>query len=306
MKQISWWNGQTVTDAELSVNVFDLGFVLGVTVSEQLRTFGGRLFHPDEHLQRLKRSLQIIGVHNVDLQNLREQAMHIASHNHALLSPGDDLGLTIIVTPGRHGVSDGGDCVPTVGIYTTPLPFHRWADLYESGETLVVSTIRQVPGNCWPEELKCRSRMHYYLADREARQKKSGARALLLDQDGFMAEASTAGVLLYRADEGIVAPRADKVLPSISVGVIRQLAAEQNIDFVHRDIRPDEVVSADEVFLTSTSPCILPVVSVDGNSIGDGTPGRVYRRILSAWSNYVQVDIARQARQFATRQPSAM
>jgi len=299
MNQLSYWNGDVVCVDELSVSVFDLGFVQGVTVSEQLRTFNGQLFHLDQHLARLRRSLQIVGI-NVDVATLETQARAIASHNHGLLQPGDDLGLSIIVTPGLTGLSND-ECKPTVGIFTTPLAFHRWADRYESGEILVTSRVRQVPGNCWPEELKCRSRMHYYLADQEARQKKPGARALLLDQDGFMAEASTAGVLLYRADEGLVAPKPEKVLPSVSVSMIRKLATERQIAMVHRDIPPADVLSADEVLLTSTSPCLLPVLAVDDTTIGGGQHGPVYRQILAGWNEAVQLDIAAQARQFVSR-----
>jgi branched-subunit amino acid aminotransferase/4-amino-4-deoxychorismate lyase len=282
--------------------VFDPGFVQGVTVSEQLRTFGGTLFELDQHLQRLSRSLQIVGLTDIDLDSVRTQALAIASHNHSLLQPGDDLGLTIFVTPGCATSAPGGQHAgPTIGIYTTPLPFHRWSNCYTGGESLVVSSVRQSPGNCWPEELKCRSRMHYYLADQEARRKKPGARALLLDQSGFVAEASTASVLAWRQDEGFVAPPVEKVLPSISVRVIKRLAAELSLNFVHRDLTVEDMLTADEVLLSSTSPCLLPVLSIDQTTIGNGQPGPIFQQVLSAWNQLTNTDIAAQAVQFATR-----
>ena len=302
MNELSFWNGELVTDAELLISVFDLGFVQGATVSEQLRTFGGKLFQFDEHMRRLRRSLQIVGIVDLDIDALHAEAEVIVSHNHSLLQLGDDLGLTLLVTPGQNCVSAHGDGpTPTVGIHTTPIPFHRWADKYVSGERLVVSSVRQIPANCWPAELKCRSRMHYFLADREAQRKEPGARALLLDQDGFLAEASTASVILFRAAEGIVAPMAEKVLPSVSVGVLKSLARQLAIEFVHRDITIDDVRSADEVFLSSTSPCVLPVVSVDGSQIGSGVSGPVFRKLIDAWNSLVGLDIAAQSVQFAVR-----
>lgn len=302
MNQLSYFNGQVVADEELSVSVFDSGFVQGVTVSEQLRTFGGTLFELDQHLQRLSRSLQIVGLTDINLEDVRTQATAIASHNHSLLQPGDDLGLTIFITPGCGASAAGGQHEgPTIGIYTTPVPFHRWSKCYAAGESLVVSSVRQIPGNCWPEELKCRSRMHYYLADQEARRKKPGARALLLDQAGFVAEASTASVLAWRQDEGIVAPPMDKVLPSISVRVIKRLAAELSLNFVHRDLSVEDMLTADEVLLSSTSPCLLPVLSIDETQIGSGQPGPVFQKVLTAWNQLTNTDIAAQAVQFSTR-----
>jgi len=302
MNELSYWNGEFLTDDEPSISVFDVGFVQGVTVPEQMRTFAGKLFQLDEHLQRLRRSLQIVGVDDIDLGSLKSAAEVIASHNHSLLRPGDDLGLTLIVTPGFCATAaHDGDPGPTVGMYTTPLPFHRWADKYSTGETLVVSSIRQIPDNCWPAELKCRSRMHYFLADREAHRRKPGARALLLDQDGLVAEASTASVILYRELEGLVVPPPEKVLPSVSVSVLQSLAEQLGIAFVRRDISMDDVRSADEVFLSSTSPCLLPVVAIDDLPIGEGAPGEIFQKTIDCWGRLVGLDIVAQATEFAVR-----
>lgn len=269
---------------------------------EQMRTFGGQLFQLDEHLHRLRRSLKIVGIDELDMGALKTDAEVIASHNHSMLQSGDDLGLTLIVTPGFcAAAAHDGDPGPTVGMYTTPLPFHRWADKYSTGETLIVSSIRQIPGNCWPAELKCRSRMHYFLADREAHRRKPGARALLLDQDGWVSEASTASVILYREHEGLVVPPPEKVLPSVSVGVLQLLAEQLGIAFVRRDISIDDVCSADEVFLSSTSPCMLPVVAVDDLPIGAGAPGEVFRKMIECWGSLVGLDIVAQATAFAVR-----
>ncbi|MDG1895846.1 MAG: aminotransferase class IV [Fuerstiella sp.] len=302
MNELSYWNGELVTDAEPSISVLDVGVVQGVAVPEQMRTFGGKLFQLDEHLQRLQRSLHIIGINDLDMEALKSAAEVVASHNHSLLQPGDDLGLTLIVTPGSYtAATHADDPGPTVGMYTTPLPFHRWVKKYSTGETLIISSVRQVPSSCWPAELKCRSRMHYFLADREAQSRKPGARALLLDQDGWVAEASTASVILYREEEGFVVPPADNVLPGVSMSVLQTLAEEMEIAFVRRNISVDDVRSADEVFLCSTSPCVLPVVAVDDSQPGDGLPGEIYQQMIDAWGSLVGLDIVAQASAFAAR-----
>lgn len=302
MSQLAYLNGQFVPESTLSVPIYDAGFVQGVTVAEQMRTFGGKLFRLEDHLQRLARSLEIIRIPNIDLAQLGEAAQELASHNHNLLSPGDDLGLSLFVTPGPYPTfAPPGTHGPTIGMHTYPIPFHLWSEKYTSGERLVVSSVRQVPNNCWPLELKCRSRMHYYLADREARERDPDARALVLDQEGFVAEASTASVILFRDDEGFLSPPREKILPGVSVGVLEELAQAMGLAFSHRDLTVDDVHSADEVILCSTSPCLLPVVSLDGQPIAAGTAGRVLKQSLAAWNGLVALEIAEQARRFARR-----
>jgi len=302
MAELAYWNGDLVPAAALSVPVTDAGFVQGLAVAEQMRTFGGRLFRFEEHLRRLRRSLEIVGIEGVELDSLARAARELVAHNHRLLESGDDLGLSLFVTPGPYATfAPPGPCLPTVGMHTYPLPFGLWAGKYAVGQKLVVTSVRQVPESCWPTELKCRSRMHYYLADREASRRESGARALLLDQEGFVTEASTANVVIFRRAEGLVSPPREKILPGVSVAVLEELGKELGVSFCHHPLTVEDVASADEVLLSSTSPCLLPVVSLDGHPIGAGQPGPMLRTALDAWSKLAGLDIVDQARRFAVR-----
>ena len=134
------------------------------------------------------------------LADMGRVAEELVERNVRLVPPGSDLGLVMFVTPGPHptlaGRGRAAEQTPLVGLHTFELPFERWADKYQSGERLVITNVRQVPASCWPPELKCRSRMHYFLADSEAAAIEPGARALLLDQSGNVTEASTANVLI--------------------------------------------------------------------------------------------------------------
>lgn len=302
MQPLAYLNGQFITAASLSVQVFDAGFVQGVTIAEQLRTFNGRLFRLDEHLQRLQNSLNVIGISDVDVAGLADAASELAEQNHKWLVVGDDLGLCMFVTPGPYSaMAPEAEIASTVAMHTFPVPFRLWENKYSSGQKLVVTRVRQVPGDCWPPELKCRSRMHYYLADREARTIDADARALLLDQEGSVTEASTANIVIHRAAEGFVSPPREKILPGVSVATLEELARDLGIPFTHRDIKVEDVCTADEVILSSTSNCLLPVSTVDGQTIGAKCPGPVFTKAIAAWSKLVGVDIVRQAATFFTR-----
>jgi branched-subunit amino acid aminotransferase/4-amino-4-deoxychorismate lyase len=295
-------NGRMIPAAELSVPVYDAGFVQGTTVAEQLRTFGGKLFRLDDHLRRLARSLELIGLKTgCSIEQLAAAAEELAAHNHALLPAGHDLGLAILVSPGDYKPFAPAEAPsgPRVMMHTYPLHFALWAAKFERGERLSTVDVWQVPNECWPAELKCRSRMHYYLADRAAHAKEPASRAILQDAGGFVVEASTANVLGYRAATGLVSPPEEKILPGISMAALFDLARSLDVPTSCRDISPAELAACDEVLLTSTSVCVLPVVAIDGRTIGSGQPGPLYRRLLAAWSEHVGLDIAAQARQFA-------
>ena len=301
---LAWLNGRWIPLAQAAVSVFDAGFVQGVTVAEQLRTFGGQLFRLPQHLDRLARSLAIVGVDaGLSAKELAEIAEKLALHNWRLLDPADDLNLTIFVTPGPYGsyAAVAGRAGPTVCLHSQPLPFGNWDDKYRTGQSLVVSSVRHVPETCWPAELKCRSRMHFFLADKEARERDPSARALLLDERGLVTEASTANLLAYEARSGLIPPPAERILPGVTVAVVQELAGRLGIPFVRRDLTVSDVEKADEVLLCSTSPCVWPVTRLNGQPIGSGQPGPVFSRLLAAWNEMVGLDIAGQARRFAAR-----
>jgi branched-subunit amino acid aminotransferase/4-amino-4-deoxychorismate lyase len=290
-------SGTWIPASNLHISVDDLGFLVAATVTERLRTFAGKIFRLSEHIERLRNSLDIVGLDSATICTQIETAIHeFVRRNQGLIDAGDDWSIIAFVTP---GISGSGQ--PTVCVHGYPLPFKSWAAQFETGLPVVISRFRQVPPNSVPPELKCRSRMHFYLADREAAAREPGARAILLDQDGFVAEATTANVVIFRQGEGFISPPHDNILVGVSLGVVEELAARINVPFITRRFTEGEFCSADEALLTSTSICALPIVRCNGRPIGTGKPGPTYRRFLSAWNDLVGLDIADQARRYATR-----
>ncbi|MEN0110256.1 MAG: aminotransferase class IV, partial [Planctomycetota bacterium] len=280
----AYLNGAWVEDRGLSIPIADPGFAMGVTITERLRTFDGRVWRQWDHRRRLARSAEIVGIDLAAVDEIdaaisefvtRHEPLRLAA---AVDGQPADWAIVAFATPGR-----GGE--PTRCVHGFLLPFGNWADQYRRGVALRTSRHRQTPAECWPTELKCRSRMHYYLADREAAAAEPGTRALLLDGDGFVGEASTANVLAWFGEtRQIVSPRLEKVLPGVSVLSVADLAPSLGAEFVQRDLAPEEFAAADEVWLASTSVCLLPVVRLDGAPIGDGTPGPAFTEALGAWN----------------------
>jgi branched-chain amino acid aminotransferase len=187
-----------------------------------------------------------------------------------------------------------------VAVHSFPLAFSLWADAYEAGVSLRSVAVPQVPAACWPIHAKVRSRLHYFLADREAHAAEAGSRAVVCHADGRVSETSTANIAIVR-DGRIVSPPPADALPGVSLGFARQLAATAGIGWAEQSLTMADLATADEILLTSTPSCCLPATWVDGKAVGQrrfheaGRPGPVYRQLLAAWSKAVSVDIAGQA-----------
>ncbi len=299
--ELAWLDGRSIPRGELLLPVGDAGFVLGSTVTEQLRTFSGRLFLPELHLARFRDSLAVAGIDpGFPLDVIFAAAATVARHNHALGRPESDLGVIIFATPGdQPSQHEGRAGSPRVAIHTFPLAFRMWARCYEEGMSLRSVSIRQVPEACWPLSLKCRSRMHYHLADREADAAERGARAILCHADGRVSETSTANIAIVREGTILSPPPAD-ALRGVSLHYVRQLAEGLGIHWREASLCVEDLAGADEVLLASTPNCLLPATRLDGRPVGAGRPGRVQRKLLESWSRSIGLDVARQAQTAAS------
>jgi branched-subunit amino acid aminotransferase/4-amino-4-deoxychorismate lyase len=293
---LAWIDGRLVPAAAAVIPVGDAGFVLGTTVTEQLRTFRGVPFLPGPHAARFGRSLATAGiVPPFALGEIFAAVDAVGGACHAALAGDGDLGIVVLATPGDLPAQHGGRAgTPRVIVHAFALAFASWADAYAGGVSLRTVRTVQVPAACWPADLKCRSRMHYHLADREARAAEPGARALVCHADGRVSETSTANVAIVRGGAILTPPPGD-ALPGVSLGHLRTLAGAEGIAWREASIGVADVAGADEVLLTSTPSCVLPATSLDGRGIGTGRPGPVFRRLIDAWSRGVGLDIVAQA-----------
>ncbi len=299
-------NGRMVPASQAHLAIYDAGVVLGATVTEMVRTFHKKLFRLEQHLARLARALKYVRFDiGMRIDQLSDVARSLVEHNAAVAHPEDELGLIIFVTAGEYATYAGGAggqarTTPTVCAHTFPLPFELWARYLTTGLHLVTPSVRHVPPQCIDPKMKYRSRMHYYLADQEARLVDPQASALLLDLDGNVSETSGANFLIVE-NRAIVSPTLRNILPGISRQTVIELAAELGIGFVERDIQTFNAVNADEAFTVSTPYCIMPVTRINNVPIGDGQPGPVVEQLRAAWSKKVGLDIAEQIERVAKR-----
>ncbi len=292
-------NGQMIPASQAGLAIFDMGVVLGATVTEMTRTFRRQPFRLDDHLDRLFRSLRYVRFKvEVTRDELVAASRKLVEHNAAILPEGGELGLIHFVTAGEvpmYAAGSGREArkTATVCAHTFPLAWELWAKKMREGTHLVTPSIRHVPPQCFDPKMKYRSRMHYYLADQEAQLVDPNASALLLDLEGHVTETSGANFLMVEGGK-IVSPTLRNTLPGISRKTVIELAEQLGIDFVEHDFQVYNIINADEAFLASTPFCIMPVTNINGLPIGDGKPGPIFRQLIAAWSQKVGVDIVEQ------------
>ncbi|MDB5389387.1 MAG: Branched-chain amino acid aminotransferase [Planctomycetaceae bacterium] len=302
--------GKLVPASQAHLAIFDAGIVLGATVTEMTRTFRQQPYRLDDHMDRLFRSLKYTRMDvSVSKAELAAVSRELVANNAKLIDPADELGLIHFVTAGEFPVYAGSAgraarLTPTVCAHTFPMPFELWASKLDTGSHLVTPSIRHVPPQCYDPKMKYRSRMHYYLADKEAQLVDPDASALLLDLAGNVTETGGANFLIVERGT-IVSPTLTNTLPGISRATVIELAAKLGIPFVEKDIQVHSVMNADEAFTTTTPYCIMPVTKINGVPIGDGKPGPIWRRLMAAWSELVGIDIERQMRDSAKRRTMA-
>lgn len=291
--------GRTLPASQAHIAIYDAAVILGATVTDLVRTFRQQPYRLEDHLQRFYRSCRYA---RIQPRETLDQTLGICRdlirHNAALLPPGRELALVLFISPGEFPVYAGaagmaGEGQPTFCIHTFPLPFSLWAPYFTQGVHVVTPSVRHVPPQCVDPKIKCRSRMHWWLADQETHLVDPRAVSLCLDLEGNLTETSGSNFLVVQGRQ-VLSPTARHILHGISLQTVAELCPELGLEFVERDLQVYDVVNADEAMLATTPYCLAPVTRCNGLAVGQGRPGPVFQRLIGAWSERVGVDIVAQ------------
>jgi branched-chain amino acid aminotransferase len=274
-------NGEITPAEEARVSVLDNGFTFGDAVYETLRTYGGRPFHLDRHLERLRRSAERLAIPTPagdalarDLDALLARAANPESY------------IRIIVTRGRGDISYHFDRVkgPTVVMVVkpyAPLP----AASYTAGIAIILSSVRRNSPQALDPAIKSCNLLNNILAMREA-QAKDAFEAILLNEMGEIAETAGANVFMVKDGTVLTPPLDAGILPGVTRQLVLDLAPGLALTVREEPVSVKDLLAADEVFITSTLKEVLPVATIDGRPVGAGGPGPVTLRLLAALRAY--------------------
>jgi branched-chain amino acid aminotransferase len=280
-----WVDGRVLPAGATHLSVFDRGFQLGDAVFETLRARAGRVTELDEHVARLRRSADGLGIElPPDIGDRVARGIRDLLAEEGLAGPEADASIRLTVSRGIYygrGLLPPDEHVPaTVAIQAWPVAPPPAGHL-ERGLHLVASSVRRDPQNPLAM-LKTTSRADYVYARLEAR--RAGADdALFLTIDGLLSEATSANIFLVRraTDDALelATPALDcAILPGTTRSWLLGWAGRVGLRPVEGWLTPRDLAAATEAFVSSSVAGVLPVTRFDGRDIGSGKPGHWARR----------------------------
>jgi branched-chain amino acid aminotransferase len=271
-------NGVITTPEDAKISVLDHGLLFGDSVYETLRTYQGKPFLFSRHFARLQHSAQAL---HLDLPWSREE-----THKQicGTLLPGE-CRIRLVVTRGVGALAaDPETCAdPSTIIIVVPLVAMP-PEVYSDGVEVTISSVRRSQHMA---DIKSGSLIHQVFAAREAKHKRV-FEAILLTANEQLSDGITSNVYIVR-DEKLMTPSHDAgIVEGITRSVILELARRMGVPVIEGLFPVSEIHKADEMFLTSSTREVVPIVRVDGNAVADGRPGPVTTRLLEAYRSEVQ------------------
>ena len=267
---IIYIDGKFYPEEEAKISVFDHGLLYGDGVFEGIRAYEGRVFKLEEHLRRLEDSAKAILLKiPLDRDEMRAAVLETCKRNK--MKSGY---LRLVVTRGKGylGLSPDRCKKPTVIIIASELELYPEKYYREGLRVVTVPTWRNSPAALDPG-IKSLNYLNNILAKIEGQQ--AGAQeVILLNPQGLVAECSGDNIFFIR-DQVLVTPKLSSgALNGITRNTVLEIAREAGWKTREDDVRRYDLFTAEEMFLTGTGAEVIPVVEVDGRTIGTGKPGK--------------------------------
>jgi branched-chain amino acid aminotransferase len=271
--------GRVCPPEEAKISVFDRGFLYGDSVYETIGTFYGKLFAARDHLDRLERSAERIG-----LRAPPRAAVERAMAETMAAAGFPESRVRVILTRGAGkldldpGSIDDTQLIVMVFPLGAPTP-----EMYEKGVTVAIVSIARNSPQAIDPAVKSGNYLNNVLALGEARRRSKAYEAILCGGDGSIAEGSTSNVFIVKGGEVRTPPPEAGILDGITRAKVIGLCRDNGVPLVERRISPDELRGADEAFITSATRGVLPVTTVDEKPVAAGTPGPVTRKLIGLY-----------------------
>ncbi len=285
----------------LSWSIHDTGTMFGAILVERFRTYRGRLFDLDDRSDRLFHSARFLTIESQFIASqFKANCQRLLDVNRELVDLAGDVSIVVLLSPGEmvENTNKTGFS-PSCMFHLSPLPFAKLASWYQHGTPLTMGRYSSVPTQCWPTQIKSRSRLPYLLSASNAPESQPESLAVLKTIRGTIADTSVANLLVVNQDNTIASPGPGDVLLGCSLQLAERLLSRVGKSIEYRDILESELVSAREIILTGSSGAVWNAISLDGQVIGRGVRGEVVCVLTELWKNHVGIDFVEQAIQLA-------
>lgn len=274
---IVYLNGVFLPDTQAHISAFDRGFLFGDSVYEVIPFYQGQGFRLEQHLQRLQHSLRAVRIHcELDWTEVLHE---LVSQN-----GGGNLSVYLQVSRGDTGErSHGFDeaMAPTVFAFCQPI-----RDIYQAGPDQVepIRTIVTADMRGHRCDIKSTCLQPNIMVLQQAR--AQGAAEALQMRDGLLTEGTSSN--LYIVQQNVICtPRlGSDILGGVTRQLVLELADQHGIQYQEIDLDYEQLLEADEVWISSSTRAVVPVIEVDGELIADGKPGPLWRRMYQLFIEF--------------------
>jgi len=287
VKPCVYVNGEFVDKSEARISVFDRGFLYGDGVFEGIRSYGGRVFRLDQHIDRLFQGGKAIMLEPpITPEELKE-----IIRDGVRRSGDGDAYIRVVVSRGEGDLGlDPRNChtpATLVVIFDSIRLYPR--EVYEHGLELISCVTRRNLSSAVNPQVKSLNYLNNILAKIEVG--RAGAHeGLMLNHQGYVTEATGDNVFICRNGATMTPPLHAGILGGVTRQVVMDLAPEMELPVREENLTLYDVYSSDECFLTGTAAEIVPVAKVDGREIGDGRPGPITKRLMARFREVTVTD----------------
>ena len=278
-------NDRLVDIDKAAVPVTDSGLLYGMGLFETMRSYNGVVFRLDDHLDRLSASAKSLAINNTCDKKFISDAVYQLLDANKLT----DARMRLTLTSGPMSLPDE-QRKPALVITAAKLQPYP-PEYYNNGVLVVLSPCRQNPDDpaCGHKTINYLSRM---LTLQLAHQKRA-AEALWFTTDSRLAEGCISNIFLVKDSILYTPPLQIPVLPGIARKTVCQIAPENSIELVEKDLYIDDLLAADEAFLTNVIMQILPITRIEKHTVGDGKAGPVTKKLQQLYEDFIKSHCSR-------------
>lgn len=260
-------NGEFKSLADASINVLDRGFTFGDGVYEVIPVFNRKIFRFDEHIQRLGNSLKAIYMDNPLMKDEWNMIFNQLIDTLEETEQSIYLQITRGVTERDHDISLAEH--PTVFAMSRPIVKK---DLSSGIKAITHEDIR------WQYcDIKAITLLSSVLLRQKA--KEQGAKEAILIRDGYITEGAASNVFIVEGDTVYTPPKNKHVLPGITRDLLLEILSKNNVNYLEAPIKLEQLLNADEIWVTSSTWEIVPVVKLDNKPVGSGTTEPMWDKV---------------------------
>ena len=273
MPELAYLNGEILPIEKAYVPIEDRGYQFGDAVYEFIASYNGKLFCLDKHLDRLEHSMQGLSMPTIPREDIRNAVMRLFEKS-GIARAGIYMQISRGVSPRNHPFPESAK--PQFAMTIRPVE-EKPPELRQTGATAItVEDLRW--GRC---DLKTVQLLPNVLAKQMA-QEAGVFDAIFVSQEGVVREATSSNIFIVTDGRLVTHPLTPQILPGITRTVVIDLCRTIDLAVEERFYSVDDLFSAEEAFLTGTVTEVLPIVTVDGNRIGNGRVGSVTSRLYRA------------------------